>query len=366
MGNKMNPSRLKMIIKEEVAKSLFEAAPVASAPPAVPSPVAKVTLDETSFAMQRQLQSEQPLPVDFKNAKKRVHDLWSFVYSIKRMVTRYPGKAGTPIDEPTLNASLDTQRADIEKFWSARYMVLSQYVESGDSLIGLFNFLGLGVTPGAQNFLDNGALSSVTGDLKQKIRTLLSKDNKERELLINLLTILGYGGGPLLAKKELQNLSADVYLRYIFDIYNISIVPLAEIINPLKNKVVANTSADKSTPPPAPAQTQTAAQTQKSADPSSKKSNATNWDQYVKMTPDGAAVKSAWEAYAATGQVKPDYYSFVNWYKKSKSARPDLWDDGPGHIVRLLQAKANLFSAPAVAPTPSITPGSAAAPTPKP
>jgi len=341
----MNPSKLKMIIKEEVTKSLFEAAPaapVASTPPAVPSPVATVKFDQELFAMQNQLKDEQPLSVDFKNAKKRVQDLYRFVFSIKRVLMRYPGNPGTPIDQPTLDASLNTQRADIKKFWSARYEVLSQYVTSGDSLKGLFNFFGLGVTSKAQNFLDNGALSSVTENIKQQIRTGLNS-NKERELLINLLTILGYNGNSFLAKKEFQNQNADFYLSYIYDMYNVSIVPLSEIINPPKNKVEADTSAGKSTP--APAQTQTAAQTPKSADPSSKKSNVTNWDQYVKATPDGgAAVKSAWEAYAATGQVKPDYYSFVAWYKKSKTAAGPRWPDDPGAVARLLQAKAKLYT----------------------
>ena len=197
----MNPSKLKMIIKEEVTKSLFEAAPVASTAPAVPSPVATVEFDQESFAMQNQLKEEQPLSVDFKNAKKRVRDLMSFVFSIKRALTTYPGNAGTPIEQSTLNSSLDTQRADIKKFWSARYEVLGQYVRSGDSLITLFNFSGSGVTPGAQNFLDNRASSSVTGNLQQQIRAGLSSSNKERELLINLLTTLGYSGDSFLAKK---------------------------------------------------------------------------------------------------------------------------------------------------------------------
>jgi hypothetical protein len=314
--------------------------------------------------MQNQLKEEQPLSVDFKNAKKRVRDLMSFVFSIKRALTTYPGNAGTPIEQSTLNSSLDTQRTDIKKFWSARYEVLGQYVRSGDSLTTLFNFSGSGVTPGAQNFLDNGASSSVTGNLQQQIRAGLSRSNKERELLINLLTTLGYSGNSFLAKKEFQNQSAEFYLSYIFDMYNVSIVPLSEIINPPKNKVVAAPPAGKSAP--APSQTQPAAQTQQSTDPSSKKSNVTNWDQYVKATPNGgAAVKSAWEAFAATGKVKPDYYSFVAWYKNSKASAGPLWKDDPGTVARLLQAKANLFT-PYAAPAPSITPGSATAQTPKP
>jgi hypothetical protein len=239
--------------------------------------------------------------------------------------------------------------------------VLAQYFRSGDALKRL---LGQTITPTAQNFLDNGASSSVTGNLQQQIRAGLSSSNKERELLINLLTTLGYSGDSFLAKKEFQNQSAEFYLSYIFDMYNVSIVPLANIINPPKNKVVAAPPAGTSAPPPA--QTQPAAQTQQSTDPSSKKSNVTNWDQYVKATPNGgAAVKSAWEAFAATGKVKPDYYSFVAWYKNSKASAGPLWKDDPGTVARLLQAKASLFT-PYAAPAPSITPGSATAQTPKP
>ena len=363
MGNKMNLSKLKMIIKEEVTKSLFEAAPaapVASTPPAVPGPVPTVKFDQDSFAMQRHLQSEQSLTVDFKNAFTRLSQLSGFYNSLTGVtLMQLPGKSGTRIEREQLNASLNTQRADIYKFWIARYEVLGQYVRSGD---GLRRLLGQKITREAQDFLDKGANSSVVGKIHDQINAIGNDLNLEvsRNLLIEFLKILGYS-----SNEDLKKQNVDFYSRRIFDIINISIVPLSVIINPPKNKVAADTSTGKSTQQPA--QTPLAAQTPQSADPSSKKSNATNWDQYVKATPNGgAAVKSAWEAFAATGKVKPDYYSFVAWYKKSKSARPDWWNDGPDHIARLLQANAKLYGTPAAAPASSITPGSAAAQTPKP
>jgi len=361
MGNKMNISKFKMILKEEVVRSLLEA-PVAAPPLAIPSPVAEI--DAESLAMQVQLKNEKPLPENFEGASTRAIELHDFIRKGRLMAV--PAGNGSAIKTSTLNSSLSVG-ANIKEFWNARYIVLNQYAVSGRSTKGLLSTLGLSVTPQLQDFLDKGNLSVVSQQIWSQIKTMTKQltDVERGAALVNLLTLLGYQKDSFIKNPTFGTLGGSLYTSYTIDIANISRVPLANIINIPKNMVAdagQNQTSTPATPSPVPVPTQP----QQSADPSSKNSSATNWDQYVKMTPGGAAVKSAWEAYAATGRVKPDYYSFVAWYKKSKTAAGPKWMDDPGTVARLLQAKANLFGTPFAAPSPSITPGQATAQAPKP
>jgi hypothetical protein len=358
MGNKMNFSKFKMILKEEVVRSLSEAVPnmmpqvvanttaaavpVAAPPPPIPAPVAGVQFDSDQMVLdmlaKTSLKNEKDLPLNFAGAQKRQIELFTTVSS--RQLESTPGQSGAKIKLVDIKQSLKPG-PPFYQFWDVRYRVLSQYVMSAASVSGLITN-NIGPLNGvAQNFFDAGYMSSAAPGVKNIINSYIKNSKDVINPLQSLLKLLGYSNFPNIKWNELDQ---QQLRNLIVDFFNISLVPLANLINIPKQTIVSAPNAN----------------------PNSKNPPAKNWDQYVKMTPGGAEVKTAWEAYAATGQVKPDYYSFVNWYNKSKSARPDLWDDGPTNVARLLQAKANLFALPPTPPAPSITPGQAAAPTPKP